>query len=62
MMLLTASPSNGSWNNVVNISGTIEAIAAILNILLVVYFFLKDKEEFRERERERIKEQAYDKW
>lgn len=61
-MLLTASPSNGSWNNVVNISGTIEAIAAILNILLVVYFFLKDKEEFRERERERIKEQAYDKW
>lgn len=61
-MLLTASPSNGSWNNVVNISGTIEAIAAILNILLVVYFFLRDKQEFRDREKERIKEQAYDKW
>lgn len=61
-MLLTASPSNAFWSNIVNNSGAIEAIAAILNILLVVYFFLRDKQEFRDREKERIKEQAYDKW
>lgn len=61
-MLLTASSSNALGNGISDISGVIEAIAAVFNLLLVVYFFFKDKKEFRKRENVRIKEQTYGSW
>lgn len=42
--------------------GAVEAIAAVLNLLLVIIFFYRDKEESRKREAARIEEDSYIKW
>lgn len=43
MILLIASPSNAMWNGIAENSGAIEAIAAVLNLALVIVFFFRDK-------------------
>lgn len=62
MMPLIASSSNAIWTGVKSNSGTIEAIAAVLNLLLVIFFFFRERRDYSDRENARIQGEAYDKW
>ena len=62
MMLSIASPGNAFCDMFDSGVGAVEAIAAVLNLALVIYFFFRDKKEFREKEDKRIKEQVHYAW
>lgn len=71
-MLLMASSSNAIYriNDMIHPihsilsenSGIIEAMAAIANLVLVVWIFFREKKDIDKRELKRIEEVAYDKW
>lgn len=59
-MLLTASASNASF--VSEIAGVIEAIVAVINLLLVLGFFFEERKEYHRREAIRVREENYATW
>lgn len=65
MMLLTASSSSWAYGNgcsISDLSGVIEAVAAVFNLVLVIYFFIWEHKDYRRREQIRIQEETYSSW
>lgn len=65
MILLIASPSNTVTNSflaVSDLSGIIEAAAAVINLAFIMFFFFKERKETRGRERTRIREERHVNW
>lgn len=64
-MLLTASPSSltfGGAYSASELSGVVEALVAVFNLVLVIGFFVWERRDYKIREQIRIKEETYNSW
>ncbi len=63
-MLLMASPSSVAAGgfSISEVSGVIEALAAIVNLALVIGFFVWERRDYRIGEQKRLREETYSSW
>lgn len=62
MIQSMASASNALYDTLSEASGIIEAIAAIVNLVIVIFFFVWEKRDNFKREKARVKEENYLDW